>query len=153
MSKKTLAKTASRNASANNSPSTSRNVSRATSENGDSSDDDYSVNSVDDMLALSIKELGGDTPEEAESGGWAQDLADRVEEIIDRKRSSTAGREATLTSYGHQLMSRYVFDQIESKASALLPALLKSIKGDSSEKEACLALRGMLCAVYSSKRS
>jgi hypothetical protein len=74
---------------------------------------------------------------------WKQNLADRVEEIIDRKRSSIQGREATLAAYVHHLMSRYAFDEINNKVSEILPALLKSIKAESSEKETCLALRGM----------
>jgi hypothetical protein len=75
---------------------------------------------------------------------WRQGLADRIEEIIDRKRSSTQGREATLTAYVHYLMSRCTFDEINNKVSEILPALLKSIKAESSEKETCLALRGVL---------
>jgi Interferon-related developmental regulator (IFRD) len=75
---------------------------------------------------------------------WRQDIADRIEEIIDRKRSSTQGRETTLTAYVHYLMSRYAFDEINDKVSEILPALLKSVKAESSEKETCLALRGAL---------
>lgn len=73
---------------------------------------------------------------------WKQDLADRVEEIIDRKRSSIQGREATLASYNHILMSQYAFEEIDPKRSELFPALLKSVKTESSEKETSLALRG-----------
>jgi len=51
--------------------------------------------------------LSADVPEDA-TEAWKQDLGDRMEEIIDRKRSSVQGREATLTSYVHILMSRYV---------------------------------------------
>ena len=65
-----------------------------------------------------------------------------MEELIDRKRSSTQGREATLAMFNYLLMSHYAFDEIEHKTSDLLPALLKSIKSESSEKETSLALRG-----------
>jgi hypothetical protein len=86
------------------------------------------------MLATELPE---DTTE-----AWKQDLSDRIEEIIDRKRSSAQGRETTLTAYTHYLMSHYAFDQIKHKTSELFPALMKSIKVDNTEKEICLALRG-----------
>lgn len=82
-------------------------------------------------------EIPADAPQ-----AWKQDLADRMEEIIDRKRSSVHGREATLAAYVHILMSRYAFDDIVNKTSELYPALLKSVKTESSEKETTLALRG-----------
>jgi hypothetical protein len=75
---------------------------------------------------------------------WKQELSDRIEEIIDRKRSSVQGREAALGSYIHFLMSRYAYDEIEKKLSELIPAFLKSVKAESSEKETCLALKGEL---------
>lgn len=86
--------------------------------------------------------LSADAPEDT-TEIWKQDLGDRVEEIIDRKRSSVQGRESTLAQYVHILMSHYAHDQIENKTSELFPALLKSIKADSSEKETSLALRGL----------
>jgi Interferon-related developmental regulator (IFRD) len=85
--------------------------------------------------------LSADAPEDA-TEAWKQDLGDRMEEIIDRKRSSNQGREATLAIYIHILMSRYAFEEIQHKTSELYPALLKSIKAESSEKETSLALRG-----------
>lgn len=94
----------------------------------------YSVNSLDEMLSAELPE---DVP-----GTWKQGLADRIEEIIDRKRSSVQGRESALNIYIYYLMSHYCREEIESKASELFPAILKSVKMESSEKETCLALRG-----------
>lgn len=94
-----------------------------------------SVNSIDDMLSATLPEDTTDL--------WMQDLGDRVEEIIDRKRSSVQGRESALATYVHILMGHYAYDQIHSKTSELFPALLKSVKSE-SEKEASLALRGLL---------
>ncbi len=85
--------------------------------------------------------LSADTPEDA-TEIWKQELGDRVEEIIDRKRSSVQGRETTLAQYVHILMSHYAYEEIKNKTSELFPALLKSIKAESSEKETSLALRG-----------
>jgi len=87
--------------------------------------------------------LSAEGPEDT-TEAWRQDLGDRIEEIIDRKRSSVQGREATLAQYSHYLMSHYAYDEIEHKTGELFPALLKSIKAESSEKETCLALRGQL---------
>lgn len=83
-------------------------------------------------------EIPEDTPQ-----AWKQDLADRMEEIIDRKRSSVQGRETTLLAYAHILMTRYAFSEINHKTSELYPALLKSVKTESSEKETILALKGI----------
>ena len=87
--------------------------------------------------------LSADAPEDI-TEAWKQELGDRIEEITDRKRSSVQGRESSLAQYVHFLISHYAFEEIESKTSELFPALLKSIKVGSSEKEICLALRGRL---------
>jgi hypothetical protein len=93
-----------------------------------------SVNSIDDMLST-------DAPEDA-TEAWKQRLADLMGEIIDRKRSSVQGREASLAEYVHILMSHYTFEEISSKTAELFPAFLKSVKTESSDKETSLALRG-----------
>jgi len=94
----------------------------------------WSVNSIDDMLL--------DTPEDP-TEAWKQELGDRIEEIIDRKRSSVQGRESTLTAFALILTSHYAYDQVETKAAELIPALIKSVKAESSEKETCLALKAI----------
>ena len=81
-------------------------------------------------------------PEDA-SESWKQELSDRMEEIIDRKRSSAQGREVTLAQYVHILMSHYALEEIQHKSAELFPAFLKSIKAENTEKETCLALRGL----------
>jgi len=86
--------------------------------------------------------INADFPEDT-SEAWKQELGDRLEEIIDRKRSSVQGRETTLAQYSHILMSHYAYEDIQHKASELFPALLKSVKAEDSEKETCLALRGL----------
>lgn len=86
--------------------------------------------------------ISADTPDEP-TEIWIQNLKDRIEEIIDRKRSSVQGRESSLAQYVHIIMSHYAHHQIDSKAAELFPALLKSVKTGSSEKETSLALRGM----------
>ena len=77
------------------------------------------------------------------NAAWRQDLADRVEEIIDTKRSSGQGREKALASFNHYLILRHAEDEIDGKETPLTQALLKSIKTDSREKETVLALKAL----------
>ena len=77
------------------------------------------------------------------TGIWRSDLKERVEEIIDRKRSSIQGREKSLATYIHILMSQYAEDEISGRESDLVTAFLKSIKAESSEKETVLALKAL----------
>ena len=94
----------------------------------------YSVNSIDEIL----------TPDDTEqsSAAWPADLADRIEEILDRKRSSVQGRETTLAAYVRILTAQYAEEEIRGKDSELVVAFLKSIKAETSEKETILALKG-----------
>ncbi|RFU33703.1 hypothetical protein B7463_g2618, partial [Scytalidium lignicola] len=138
VSRKAQSRQSSRASSAANSRANSRNPSRHGSDDEDANLSDstnWSINSIDDILS---SEQVADS-----SDAWKQDLADRVEEIIDRKRSSVQGRELTLAAYVHILISRYAFEELQHKTLELYPALLKSIKTESSEKEACLALRAV----------
>lgn len=141
VSRKAQSRQSSRASSAANSRVTSRansrNPSRHASDDEEanlSDDTNWSVNSIDDVLSADQVVDSSDA--------WKQDLSDRIEEIIDRKRSSTQGRELALASYVHILVSRYAFEEIQSKTLELYPALIKSVKAESSERETCLALRG-----------
>lgn len=86
--------------------------------------------------------LSADAHEDA-TEAWKERLGDLIEEVVDRKRSSVQGREATLAEYVHILMSHYSYEEIQSRTSELFPAFLKSVKAESSEKETSLALRGL----------
>lgn len=77
------------------------------------------------------------------SAAWQADLADRMEEIIDRKRSSVQGRETTLAAYVRILTAQYAEEEIRGKDAELVVAFLKSIKAEASEKESILALKGL----------
>lgn len=93
-----------------------------------------SVNSIDEIL-LHDK---NDQPIEA----WRAELADRIAELIDRKRSSIQGREKCLTMYIRILTSQYAEEEIRGEETELVAAFLKSIKAESSEKETALAIKG-----------
>ena len=93
-----------------------------------------SVNSIDEMLSADSPEVLTDA--------WMTDLADRVEEIINRKRSSVQGRETCLASYIRILTAHYAEEEVRGKEAELVTAFLKSIKTESSEKETVLAMKG-----------
>ncbi|KAI9747525.1 MAG: hypothetical protein M1815_004135 [Lichina confinis] len=158
-SKKTVSRKAlSRQSSRDTSPAPSRPASRSHSRNpsrqpsdeedGNLSDettwrqvlcplkiDVVSVNSIDEMLASDEAELQSET--------WRQDLDETIEQILDRKRSSVAGREQTLTAFNRLATARYVFEELQGKTEQIARALLKSLKAKSSEKEASLALKAL----------
>ncbi|KAF2093731.1 IFRD domain-containing protein [Rhizodiscina lignyota] len=131
----------SRGASAANSRAHSRVASRQASDNEDdnlSDETSWSVNSIDDLLAS--EDLAAPTD------AWIQDLGDRIQLIIDRKRSSGQGREETLAAYNYILMAHYTRDEIAGQVSQLYPAIARSLKGG-SEKETLLALKAISLTV------
>lgn len=101
---------------------------------GLNTDDVHSVNSIDEMLTPDNNEQSMDT--------WRAELADRIEELIDRKRSSVQGREKCLTTFIRILTNQYAEEEIRGRESELVASFLKSIKAESSEKETVLAIKG-----------
>ena len=96
----------------------------------------HSTNSIDDFLNNEDVDLPPDA--------WKAELHAIIEQIVDRKRSSTEGRADSLNIYVHILMAKYARDEIESRTTEILPAILRSIKAETSERETVTALRGML---------
>ena len=93
-----------------------------------------SVNSIDEMLSADSSELLTDA--------WRTELAERIQDIIDRKRSSVQGRETCLAAYVRILTAHFAEDEIRGKEAELVAAFLKSIKTESSGKETVLAMKG-----------
>ena len=93
-----------------------------------------SVGSLNEILNSEATEI---------PGAWRLDLNERMEEIIDRKRSSIQGREKSLATYIHILTSQYAEDEVNGRESDLVAAFLKSIKTESSDKETVLALKAL----------
>ncbi|KAI9684474.1 MAG: hypothetical protein M1829_002284 [Trizodia sp. TS-e1964] len=132
--------------SAVNSRANSRNPSRQCSdeEEGNLSDGTawsvetnlLSVNSIEDLLTV-------DEGDSTATDAWTEELGDRIEQILNQKKSSTAGREESLFAYVRLLTSRFAPDQIHGRSEELIAAFLKSIKKESSEKETALALRAL----------
>ena len=112
------------------------------SRNGSDDEDDnlsdgtaWSSNSIDDMLASDEVELPPDA--------WRSQLDERIEQIVDRKRSSVQGREESLAAYIHILTTQFVQEVIHNKIAELVSAFLKSIKAETSEKETILAFKAL----------
>lgn len=63
-------------------------------------------------------------------------------EIIDRKRSSAEGRADALAAYAYQLKAHYAAEDVERKLGELIPAIIKSVRSGSSERETVVALKG-----------
>lgn len=93
-----------------------------------------STNSIDDILNSDDSDVPADA--------WKAELHNRVEQIVDRKRSSTEGRAESLNAYAHILMARFAKDDIDGRIAELLPSILRSIKAETSERETVTALRG-----------
>lgn len=126
-------------ASAASSRAASRTASRQAS-------DDEDDNNLSDSTSFSIASNDDIVPSEdtdAPPDAWRQELGDRMEQVIDRKRSSVQGREENLAAYSYILTLQYARDEIHSKLGELVPAILKSVRSESSEKETVAALKGV----------
>lgn len=150
MSRKARSRTASAASSKANSAVNSRANSRANSRNPSrhGSDEDegflsdgtaWSTNSIDDILNNEDVDLPPDA--------WKAELHSIIEQIVDRKRSSTEGRADSLNVYTHVLMAKYAKDEIESRMNGILPAILRSIKAETSERETVTALRALTVTI------
>lgn len=132
--------TTSRLGSGPNSRSASQVASRDVSDDedgGDFSDGGaWSTASIDGVLSGAEDEPGLN---------WQEELAVRITRILDRNRKggSAAGREEDLSFYVSVLRGRYGKTQIMTQLADLYAAFIKSIKGDSSERETLLALEAI----------
>lgn len=122
------------------SPAQSRSNSRVPSRNASDDESELSdgtqwgTNSIDELLAADP-----DAPADA----YTQDLRERIEQILDRKRSSAEGRELSLNSFTVDLMRHYSYDELRHKMGELLPAVLKCVKSGATERETVLAVKAI----------
>ncbi|KAI5925126.1 interferon-related developmental regulator-domain-containing protein [Camillea tinctor] len=135
-------------ASPGSSPATSRNASRApsryASEEEDISDSDY-----DESIASSV--LNSDDGEDAVSFTWIDRLHSHIEDLVDRKRSSTQGRESSLISYTNLLRHHYAAEHVETRFGELIPALMRSVRSSSNIEETLAALRALTVTILSTQ--
>ncbi|KAI1270690.1 interferon-related developmental regulator-domain-containing protein [Xylariaceae sp. FL1019] len=146
MSRKARSRPDSLVASPISSPAPSRGASRTTSryasEEEISDDSDY-----DDSLTNSV--AGSDDGEDVATASWTDRLRDRIAELLDRKRSSTKGREATLTSYAHLVRYHYAEEQVNFQLNEIVLALLKCIRSSSSADESLAAIMALMLTTFS----
>ncbi|CAO2650149.1 Nn.00g014410.m01.CDS01 [Neocucurbitaria sp. VM-36] len=127
-----------------NSPAPSRAASRSRQvsedEEGYLSDGTaWSTNSIDEVLNGDDV----DVPEDA----WKAELNVRVEQITNLKRSSTDGRTESLIAYAHVLMARYAKHEIEGHVHELVTSMIKSVRQETTEREAVMALKALAVTV------
>jgi hypothetical protein len=95
-----------------------------------------SINSIDALLET-------DDINEQTTDVTRQELNDVIAELLERKGSSNKGREESLTTYVRCLTSHYMAESLYGRVEDLLPALLKSVRAETSEKETTTALRAI----------
>ncbi|KAJ5110783.1 hypothetical protein N7532_001318 [Penicillium argentinense] len=147
VSRKAASREGSRKTSRAGSKQTSRQSSRATSRHP--SDDDEAGYASDDT-AMSIGSLDDENPEQ-DNEDWPQELGDRIQELIDRKRSSVQGREEALAAFCRLTKYHYALEEIGSHVQDLLSTFARSVRSETSIREATSALRAIeLLAITSS---
>jgi hypothetical protein len=97
----------------------------------------------------SIGSLDDENPE-TENVDWPQELADRMAEILDRKRSSVQGREEALAAFCRLTKYHYAEEETRPHITDLLSAFARSVRSESSTRETTLALRAIGLLVITS---
>ncbi|KAI1823445.1 interferon-related developmental regulator-domain-containing protein [Xylaria intraflava] len=134
-------------ASPSSSPIPSRGASRVTSRYA-SEEEDPSDSEYEDSLTNSA--ANSDDGDEAVAS-WTERLGDRIAELLDRKRSSTKGRETCLLAYTHVIRHHYADEQLDPQLNELVPALLKSIRGGSNIDETLSAVKALTMTILSTE--
>ena len=123
----------------------SRVNSRYASEEEDLSDTDY-----EDSLTNSVAN-SDDGNEPIHVASWTERLADRMAELVDRKRSSAQGREKCLAAYTHIIRHHYADEQLQPQLHELIPAILKSVRGGSNTDETLSAVKALTMTILSTQ--
>lgn len=101
-----------------------------------------SINSIDELLASD--DFNEQAPELQR-----QELKARIEELCERKNSSYQGREESLASYVRIITAHHLADELYGRVSDLIPALMRSIKAETTERETILALKAIALTMIS----
>ncbi|KAJ5118574.1 uncharacterized protein N7443_007507 [Penicillium atrosanguineum] len=139
-------KAASREASRSNSRTGSKQSSQAASR---AASDEEDAGFLSDETSMSIGSLDDDNPEQ-ENVDWPQELADRIQEILDRKRSSVQGREEALAAFCRLTKYHYAEEEMRASVADLLGAFIRSVRSEASARETTLALRAIELLVVTS---
>lgn len=101
-----------------------------------------SINSIDELLA-------SDDFNEIAPEIQRQELIDRIDELSERKGSSYKGREDCLASFVRILSAHHLADELYGRIRDLIPALLRSVKAETTERETILALKAIALTIIS----
>ncbi|KAJ9623019.1 uncharacterized protein PV06_04765 [Exophiala oligosperma] len=146
VSSKARSKQSSRGSSKANSATNSRAVSRIQSRDV-SDDEDYGNGNLSDDTTQSINSidalLDSDDFNEQTTDVMRTQLTSAIDNLLERKGSSVAGRETNLTTYVRCLTSHYLAEVLYRRVPDLLDSFERSIKAEASEKEVTLALRAV----------
>lgn len=112
----------------------SRDVSDDEDHSGFLSDTDASINSIDAFLE-------SDEFAEGNLDNLRHSLGVVIDELVERKGSTTTGREDALERFNRLLISHHFGDVIYGRVTELLATLVRSVKAGT--KEAILALRAL----------
>ncbi|PLB41771.1 IFRD domain-containing protein [Aspergillus candidus] len=127
----------SRNPSAQASQQSSRNTSRQPSDDEDggylSDDTALSIGSLDDLADLP----------EPDNTNWTEELADVIQDILERKRSSILSREESYAAFCRLAKCHFIDDHLRNRVNDLLAAFCKSVKFETSVRETILGLRAL----------
>ncbi|KAI1439309.1 interferon-related developmental regulator-domain-containing protein [Xylaria sp. CBS 124048] len=147
ISRKARSRPDSLGASPSSSPAPSRGASRVNSRYA-SEEEDLSDSEYEDSLTNSVANSeDGEEP----VASWTDRLGDRIAELLDRKRSSTKGREASLSAYTHIIRHHYAEEQLDPQLSELVPALLKSIRSGGNADETVSAIKALTMTILSTE--
>lgn len=80
---------------------------------------------------------------ESDNVDWPEELADCIQDILDRKRSSVQGREEALSGFCRLAKFHYVEEEIRSHIPDLLAAFSRSVRYEGSVRESVLALKAI----------
>lgn len=100
-------------------------------------------------IKYSIGSLDDENPEQ-ENVDWPEELGDRIQEILDRKRSSVQGREEALAAFCRLTKYHYAEEETRASNEDLLSAFARSVRNESSVRETTLALRAIELLVITS---
>jgi len=98
--------------------------------------DNASINSIDAFLE-------SDEFSETNADALKHDLGSTIDEILERKGSSSEGREEALKRYNRILTSHHFGDVLYGRVDDILASLSKSIRAESSSNETIMALRAV----------
>lgn len=144
---KPSSKASSRGNSHPNSRGNSRLQSRDASDDEDlggnlSDDTNHSINSIDELLE-------SEDFNEQTTDVMKQELSKSIDDLLERKGSSTNSREESLSSYDRCLTAHHLADTLHGRVRDILAALSRSVKAEVTEKETTLAIRGIALTAIS----